>query len=91
MTLIALISLALLVNLPLGYLRSRSRRFSGQWFLWVHLSLPLIVTCRLLLGFGFAIVPLLLLAAITGQLLGGKIKPQVTPAPTIVSQDDLTD
>ena len=66
--------LALSVNLPLGYLRRRARRYSWQWFVWIHLSIPLIATCRLLSGFGWGVVPWLILAAVTGQVVGGLVR-----------------
>ncbi len=66
--------LALSVNVPLGYLRRRARRYSWQWFVWIHLSIPLIATCRILSGFGWAVVPWLILAAVTGQVVGGMVR-----------------
>jgi hypothetical protein len=74
MPLSALILLALSVNVPLGYLRSRSRRLSWPWFLWVHLSIPLLAACRILSHFGFIVVPWLVGAAVVGQVVGGKIR-----------------
>ncbi len=71
----AIAALALAVNIPLGYLRHRARRFSAPWFVWVHLSIPLIATCRLLSGLGWTFVPLFITAAVIGQVLGGKIRP----------------
>ena len=75
MPLYSLIALALSVNVPLGYLRSRARRFSASWFVWVHLSIPLLATCRVLSGFGWVIAPVLVGAAVAGQVLGGKLRP----------------
>lgn len=69
-----LVALALSVNVPLGYLRSRTRPLSWPWFLYVHISIPLIAACRILAGFGFRVVPLLVLSAVVGQLLGGRIR-----------------
>jgi len=70
----ALALLALAVNVPLGYLRRRARRYSWQWFVWIHLSIPLLATCRILSGFGWVVVPWLLLAAVTGQVVGGMVR-----------------
>ncbi len=66
--------LAISVNLPLGYLRRRSQPLSWRWFLYVHLSIPLIAACRILSGIRFTAIPLLVLAAVAGQLLGGRIR-----------------
>ncbi len=65
--------LALVVNVPLGHLRSRCRKLSLPWFVYVHLSIPLIATCRILSGIRYTAVPVLVGAAVLGQLLGGRI------------------
>ena len=70
-----LVALALSVNVPLGYLRSRARPLSWRWFLYVHISIPLIAACRLLSGFEFRVVPVLVVSALVGQLVGGRIRP----------------
>lgn len=73
MTLVWLAAGTLLVNLPFGWLRSRSRKFSLPWILWVHAPIPLIVAARLSLGISYAAVPLLVAAALAGQMGGGWI------------------
>ena len=65
-------ALALTVNLPLGYLRAGVRKFSVAWFVYVHLSIPLIIFLRLRLGISFAWAPLFIFAAVIGQLVGGR-------------------
>jgi len=62
------------VNLPLGYLREASRKFSVRWFVLVHLSIPFIIVLRLMLGFGWQIIPFTLACAVGGQLVGGRIR-----------------
>lgn len=59
-------------NLPMGYWRSISRKFSTSWFLAVHLSVPVIILIRLKLGLGYSFIPLFILAAFAGQIMGGK-------------------
>jgi hypothetical protein len=69
-----LIFLAFLLNLPLGYLRQTSRRYSFRWFLYIHLSIPFILLARLGYGFGWPIVPLTIASAVAGQIVGGRLK-----------------
>jgi hypothetical protein len=69
-----LVALALTVNVPLGYLRSRCRPLSWRWFVYVHLSIPLIAACRILSGIGLWAIPLLVASAVAGQLAGGRIR-----------------
>ena len=74
MPLSALALLALSMNLPLGYLRRRCQPFSWRWFVYVHLSIPLIAACRILSGIRLTAIPLLIVAAVAGQLVGGRIR-----------------
>ncbi len=69
-----LIFLAFLINLPLGYLRQASRRYSFRWFLYIHLSIPFIFLARLGYGFSWPIIPLTVLSAVAGQIVGGRLK-----------------
>lgn len=66
------------VNLPLGYLRETSRKFSLRWFVLIHLSIPFIIVLRLFLGFGWQIIPFTLACAVAGQLVGGRIRRRTT-------------
>ena len=61
-------------NLPLGYLRETSRKFSLRWFVLIHLSIPFIIVLRSLLGFDWHIIPLTLVCAVFGQLAGSRIR-----------------
>lgn len=71
--LLGIVSIAFLVNLPLGRLRAHARKFSWQWFVYVHASVPLIIVLRLTSGVGYEVIPLEILAAVGGQLLGGSL------------------
>ena len=66
----------LLVNLPFGYWRAGTRKFSTAWFVAVHGPVPLVVAARLLLGVGFrwATIPVLVAAFFAGQLAGGRLR-----------------
>ena len=60
-------------NLPLGYLRETSRKYSLRWFILIHLSIPFIVVLRAMLDFSWRWIPVTLACAIAGQLLGGEL------------------
>lgn len=64
----------LLINLPFGYMRQRARKFSLKWFLYIHIPIPLIVLIRISSGLDYKVIPLFLAAAVTGQVVGGRIK-----------------
>ena len=61
----------LLVNIPMGMMRERSRKFSLQWMLWVHASIPLIIALRIGLHLHWIAIPINIAAAVLGQFIGG--------------------
>jgi hypothetical protein len=69
-----LLTFALLSNIPLGFLRARSRRFSFRWYLFIHLSIPFIIILRSLFDFDWRLIPGTLLSAACGQLIGSGLK-----------------
>jgi hypothetical protein len=65
----------LIVTLPFGYWRAGMRRFTLPWFLAVHAPVPLVVGLRVLAGLGWRLstVPVLAMAFLAGQMLGGRL------------------
>ncbi|MBN1957091.1 MAG: hypothetical protein JXQ81_09570 [Desulfuromonadales bacterium] len=66
-------------NLPLGYLRVTSRKYSISWFVLIHLSIPFIILLRTYLGFSWRWIPATLFCAVVGQLLGGRMRRSTLP------------
>ncbi len=62
---------ALVINLPFGYMRSRSPKFSLKWLLYIHLPIPFIFILRTVSGLDYRAIPVILTGAVAGQLLGG--------------------
>ena len=65
---------ALSVNVPLGYLREGARKYSASWFLYIHLSIPLIAFLRIRGHLSPWFIPLFVVCAVAGQLIGGRIR-----------------
>jgi hypothetical protein len=61
----------LLINIPMGMMRERCRKFSWRWILWIHASIPLIIALRLWLNLHPAAIPINIAAAVLGQFIGG--------------------
>lgn len=64
-------ALALALNVPLGIWRARVVRLSLQWFLAIHLAVPVVIALRLTLGVEWHYAPLLIAMAVLGQGMGG--------------------
>ncbi|SMC24628.1 hypothetical protein SAMN02746041_02066 [Desulfacinum hydrothermale DSM 13146] len=66
-------AVVLCINLPFGYWRAQTQRFSRGWFLAIHVPVPLVVGLRIVSGLGWrlATFPVLIGAFFAGQLLGG--------------------
>jgi uncharacterized membrane protein len=66
--------MTVVVNLPFGYFRQKTKKFSLKWFLYIHLPIPLIFLARISSHLSYKFIPIFVAAAVTGQLLGGKIE-----------------
>jgi hypothetical protein len=72
--LLGILCFALLSNIPLGYLREGTRRYSLWWFTYIHLSIPFIIALRVVNGVGWRVIPFTLGLAVVGQWLGGRAR-----------------
>lgn len=65
--------IAFAVNIPLGYLRIGVKKFSPLWFLYIHLSIPLIAYLRISNRVNLITIPFFITSAVAGQVVGGKM------------------
>ena len=77
MSIIVLMLAVFLINLPFGYWRHRATRFSRQWMMAIHIPVPFVFLLRILSGFGWKVVPLLMFSFAAGQFAGGKLGEQM--------------
>jgi len=61
-----------LVNIPLGMWREHTKKFSLQWLLAVHASIPLIIALRIGLKLRLWAIPINIASAVAGQWLGAR-------------------
>lgn len=68
--------LVLLLNLPFGYWRASSKKFSGPWVVAVSLPVLLVVALGNFSGMGWrpVSIPVLVGAYFLGQLVGGRVR-----------------
>lgn len=69
----ALMIMAVVVNIPMGYQRQSCRKFSPGWWFYIHISIPLIIYARVKTGLGLQFIPFTLASAVLGQMIGGRL------------------
>ncbi len=69
-----LFALTLLINLPFGRARARTKKYSFRWFLYIHVPIPIIFVTRIVSQIEMKYIPVFVLAAVIGQILGGKLE-----------------
>lgn len=68
-----LFSSAFILNVPMGALRTRTRKLSLGWFICVHATIPAIYFGRMFSDLDWRYIPIFITAAIIGQVFGGKM------------------
>jgi hypothetical protein len=68
--------LVFLLNLPFGYWRASVRKLSPQWFLAVHIPVPVVIALRIYSGLGWKLIsfPVIVGAFFLGQFVGGRLR-----------------
>jgi len=66
--------ITLVLNLFFGYFRAREKKYSFKWFLCIHLPIPLIAFARIYANLDYGVIPIFLIVAVAGQVIGGKIE-----------------
>lgn len=76
MSLWTVAALVFLLNVPFGFWREGTRKFSWQWILAIHLPVPLVVLLRVYSGLGWRPVsfPVLIGAFFLGQYAGARLR-----------------
>jgi len=64
----------IVLNIIFGHFRAKTRKYSLKWFLYIHLPIPVIVAARISYGLDYRYIPLFILAAVAGQIIGGRLE-----------------
>ena len=69
------------LNLPFGFWRAGTGKYSARWIVAVHAPVPLVVAVRLFSGLGWHLItfPVLIGAFFTGQFVGGRLRRRALP------------
>lgn len=75
MNLMNVATIVFLMNVIFGYWRANTKKFSYQWFLSIHIPVPIVIALRILAGIGWRFItfPILIGAFFSGQFVGGRI------------------
>lgn len=79
--LLSLAVVSLTINFALGAWRQVFPKLSFWWFVTIHLSVPLIYLLRVQTGSPIWAIPILVGAAVAGQMLGGRLVPTLVQGP----------
>ncbi len=60
-------------NMPFGYVRRKTRKFSFRWFAYIHIPIPFIFLARVLAHLDFRYIPFFVVAAVVGQVWGSRL------------------
>ena len=72
-TVISLLLFAFFSNIPLGYLRMGSPKYSVRWFVYIHLSVPFIIGLRIANNISWQMIPFSIALAVAGQMIGSRL------------------
>ncbi len=67
------ILMTIVINIPFGYWRKKTKRFSKEWFLAIHSVVPIVFLLRFLSNTPITHIPIFFVAFFTGQFIGGRI------------------
>ena len=70
---ISLLLFAFFSNIPQGYLRMGSPKYSLRWFVYIHLSVPFIVGLRVANNISWQMIPFSIALAVAGQMIGSRL------------------
>jgi uncharacterized membrane protein len=73
LSVVELVYLAFVINIPCGYLRENYKKFSPMWWILIHISIPIIIALRIIAGISWHAIPLTLGGSVAGQIVGGII------------------
>jgi hypothetical protein len=73
-SILLLFVLTLLINLPFGFARAKTEKYSFRWFLCIHLPIPAIFIMRTLSHIEMKYIPVFAVAAVLGQIIGGRLE-----------------
>jgi len=91
MNLFTVAVIVFLFNIPFGYWRANTKKFSLQWILAIHLPVPVVIALRLLSGLGFQFItyPVLVAAFFAGQFFGKYLNKKLNEKKEIITTSCL--
>jgi len=66
--------IAFFLNLPFGWFRTYTKKFSIPWFVCIHAPIPIVAVIRIYTDTDFIYIPIFLIFSLAGQIIGARIK-----------------
>ncbi len=89
MSLTEIIAITFVFNILCGLFRVRQEKLKWKLF-YIHIPIPLIAYLRISSGISYKFIPVLVIVAVIGQYLGGRINRALFPR-TIAIKKIITD
>lgn len=70
----AICMIAFLLNLPFGWLRVNTRKFSLAWIVCIHAPIPIVAFIRIYTHTNWEYIPFFFVFSIAGQVLGARVR-----------------
>jgi hypothetical protein len=67
---ILIIFVGFIINIPFGYLRSKTKKYSLAWFSYIHAPIIFIIFLRIVTHTSYTYIPLFFISSIMGQIVG---------------------
>ncbi|WP_321480373.1 hypothetical protein [uncultured Bacteroides sp.] len=73
MSVVIVSAVSLIINIFLGKFRARYQKMTLMWWLMIHASIPLIIPLRIWFDTPKIAIPLFIVLAFIGQMIGSKL------------------
>ncbi|PLX66102.1 MAG: hypothetical protein C0603_11850 [Denitrovibrio sp.] len=74
----AICLVAFILNLPFGWLRTYTRKFSIAWAVCIHAPIPIVAFIRIYTHTDWIYIPLFFIFSIAGQIVGSRLKNKIS-------------
>lgn len=71
---LAVLLVTFIINILFGYWRAATKKLTAEWFLAVHLPIPIVYSLRIVYGIPITHIPVFVISYFLGQFSGGRVR-----------------